>query len=91
MPRKLRVEYSGAIHPGMSCEDRQKDIFLNEVGGQDFRNALAEPCRKTGFQAHACRLMRNHFHRVVETPGAKRHQWMKANAEMATRPKTKTK
>jgi REP element-mobilizing transposase RayT len=27
-------------------------------------------CDQTGWQVHACCLMQNHFHRVVETPKA---------------------
>jgi REP element-mobilizing transposase RayT len=29
---------------------------------QDFLKTLAEACQKTGFEVHACCLMRNHFH-----------------------------
>ncbi len=31
MPRKLRVEYPGAMYHVMSRGDRREDIFLNEV------------------------------------------------------------
>jgi putative transposase len=31
---------------------------------------LGEACQKTGWQAHAYCLMRNHFHWVIETPSA---------------------
>jgi REP-associated tyrosine transposase len=70
MPRKLRVEYPGAIYHVMSRADGKGDIFLNDVDRQDFLKTLAEACRKTGFQVHAYCLMRNHFHLVVETPHA---------------------
>jgi REP element-mobilizing transposase RayT len=41
-----------------------------EVDRQDFLKTLAEPCRKTGWQAQAWRLMGNHFHLVVPTSEA---------------------
>ena len=70
MPRKLRVEYPGAIYHLMSRGDRREDIFLNDVDRQDFLKTLAEACQKTGWQVHAYCLMRNHFHLVAETPRA---------------------
>jgi REP element-mobilizing transposase RayT len=68
MPRKLRVEYPGAIYHVMSRGDRREDIFLDDVDRQDFLRTLAETSQKTGFEVHAYCLMRNHFHLVVETP-----------------------
>src|SRR2546425_12026798 len=68
MPRKLRVEYPGAVYHVMSRGDRREDIFLDDVDRQDFLKTLAEACQKTGWQAHAYCLMRNHYHLVLETP-----------------------
>jgi REP element-mobilizing transposase RayT len=70
MPRKLRVEYPGAIYHVMSRGDRRDDIFLDDVDRQDFLKTLAEASLKTGWQVHAYCLMRNHFHLVIETPNA---------------------
>ena len=70
MPRKLRIEYLGAIYHVMSRADGKGDIFLGDVDRQDFLKTLAEACLKTGYQVHAYCLMRNHFHLVVETPNA---------------------
>lgn len=70
MPRKLRVEYPGAMYHVMSRGDRREDIFLNDVDRQDFIKTLAEACTKTGWQVHAYCLMRNHYHLVLETPEA---------------------
>src|SRR6266849_11204838 len=70
MPRKLRVEYPGALYHVMSRADGQGDIFLRDVDRHDFLKTLAEACAKTGFQVHAYCLMRNHFHLVAETPNA---------------------
>ena len=70
MPRRIRVQYPGAIYHLMSRGDRREDVFLDDVDRQDFLKTLAEACQKTGFQVHAYCLMRNHFHLVVETPDA---------------------
>ena len=70
MARKLRVEYPGAIYPLMSRGDRREAIFRDDEDRKRFLATLAEACGKTGWQVHALCLMRNHFHLVVETPGA---------------------
>jgi REP element-mobilizing transposase RayT len=70
MPRKLRVEYPGAIYHVMSRGDRREDIFLDDVDRQDFLKTLAEVCHKAGFEVHAYCLMRNPFHLVLEPPNA---------------------
>jgi putative transposase len=44
MPRKLRVEYPGAIDHVMSRGDRREVIFLDDVDRQDFLKTLAEAC-----------------------------------------------
>ena len=38
----------------MSRGDRREDIYLGDVDRQDFIETLAEACRKTAWQAHAC-------------------------------------
>ena len=68
MPRKLRIEYPGAIYHVMSRANGKGNIYETGVDRQDFVKTLAETCSKTGFQVHAYCLMRNHFHLVVETP-----------------------
>jgi putative transposase len=70
VPRKIRVEYPGAVYHVMSRGDRREDIFRDDVDRQDFLKTLAEACQKTGWQTHAYCLMRNHFHLVIETPEA---------------------
>lgn len=70
MPRKVRVEYAGAIYHVMSRGNRRENIFRSDIDRQDFLKTLAEACLKTGFEVHAYCLMSNHFHLVVETPEA---------------------
>lgn len=70
MPRKLRVEYEGAIYHLMNRGARREPIFVDDADRELFLQTLRETCRKTGWQVHAYCLMRNHFHLVIETPRA---------------------
>ena len=70
MPRKLRLEYPGAIYHVMNRGDRREDIFIDDEDRGKFLSTLEEACQKTDWQVHAYCLMRNHFHLVVETPQA---------------------
>jgi REP element-mobilizing transposase RayT len=70
MPRKLRIEYPGAIYHVINRGDRREDIFKDNLDRQQFLSTLEEACRKTEWQVHAYCLMRNHFHLVIETPQA---------------------
>ena len=68
MPRKLRIEYDGAIYHVMNRGDRREPIFRDDADRKRFLETLGEACAKTDWQVHALCLMRNHFHLVVETP-----------------------
>ena len=71
MPRKLRLQYPGAMYHLMSRGDQREKIFLDDVDRQFRRGGiktLAEACQNTGWQVHAYCLMPSHYHLVVETP-----------------------
>jgi REP element-mobilizing transposase RayT len=68
MPRKLRLQYPGAIYHLMNRGDRRETIFEDDEDRHRFVKTLAESCAKTGWQVHAYCLMSNHFHLVVQTP-----------------------
>jgi len=70
MPRKLRMEYPGAIYHVLNRGDRREDIFQDDLDRKGFLSALDEACQKTEWQVHAYCLMGNHFHLVIETPQA---------------------
>ena len=70
MPRKLRIEYPGAIYHVMNRGDQREDIFMDDEDRRKFLSTLGEACQKTDWQVHAYCPMRNHFHLVVETPQA---------------------
>ena len=44
MPRKIRVQYPGAIYHVMSRGDRREDISLDDVDRHDFLKTLTEAC-----------------------------------------------
>jgi REP element-mobilizing transposase RayT len=68
MARRLRLEYPGAIYHVMSRGDRREAIFRDDSDRELFLTTLGEGCRKTDWRVHACCLLGNHFHLVVETP-----------------------
>jgi REP element-mobilizing transposase RayT len=68
MPRKLRVEYEGAIYHLINRGDHREDIFRDHKDRERFLETLGEACERTGWQVHSYCLMPNHFHLVVETP-----------------------
>jgi len=70
MPRKLRIEYGGAVYHVMNRGDRREAIFRDDRDREQFLETLGQACAKTDWQIHAWCLMNNHFHLVVETPKA---------------------
>ncbi|MGO8928546.1 MAG: transposase [Limisphaerales bacterium] len=68
MARKVRIQYPGASHHAMNRGDRWDAIFEDDEDRERLLQTLTEACQKTGWQVHAYRLMRNHFHLVIETP-----------------------
>jgi REP element-mobilizing transposase RayT len=68
MPRKLRIEYPGAIYHVMNRGDRREPIFKDDEDRRRFLSTLGEACEKTDWRVHCYCLMSNHFHMVVETP-----------------------
>jgi REP element-mobilizing transposase RayT len=70
MPRKLRIEYPGAVYHVMNRGDRREDIFRDDADRNRFLQTLGETCAKTDWHILAYCLMPNHFHLVLETPKA---------------------
>ena len=83
MPRPSRVEFSGAIHHLMNRGDRQEPVCLDDKDRKAFLATLAEACKKTGWLVHACVLLGNHDHLLLETPEANRvagRKWLEGTA-----------
>ncbi len=53
MPRKRRVEYSGAVYHGMSRGDYPEAIYRDNPERERFLACLAERCEKTAWRVHA--------------------------------------
>src|ERR1043166_3995745 len=70
MARKLRLQYPGALYHVMNRGDRREPIFHDDHDRIRFLETLGEACAKTDWQVAALCLMLNHFHLVLETPGA---------------------
>ncbi len=49
MPRKLRVEYEGAIYHVMNRGDRRERIFVDYRDRECFLATLADVCGKIGW------------------------------------------
>ena len=64
MPRKLRVEYEGAIYHVMNRRDRREAIFLEDEDRPLFLETQGQACEKTAWQVHTWFLMGNHSHLV---------------------------
>lgn len=77
MPRKVRVEYEGALYHLMSRGDRREPIFKGEKDRELFLETLGEACGRTGWVVYSYVLMGNHYHLQVATPEANLVRGMK--------------
>lgn len=68
MPRKPRIEYSGAVYHIMSRGNHHEAIYRDAIDRQIFLETLTEVCTRTGWMIHAYVLMGNHYHLLLETP-----------------------
>ena len=81
MPRKLRLEFPGAVYHVINRGNYRADIFATAGARAAFMDCLWEVCQKSGWRLHAFVLMRNHFHLALETPEGNLvagMQWMQA-------------
>ena len=70
MARKIRIEYPGAVYHVMARGNQGRDIYADDRDRKLWLETLGEACEKTGWQAHAWVMMRNHYHLLLETPEA---------------------
>ena len=68
MPRKLRLEYPGAIYHVINRGNYRSWVFESEGAKKSFQKALFEACERAGWKLHAYAIMGNHYHLAVETP-----------------------
>src|SRR3954467_1340005 len=77
MPRPPRLDYPDAIHHVTSRGVRGEAIFRDDVDRQRFLSLVCEVMAKLGARLLAYCLMGNHYHFVVQTPGANLSQVMR--------------
>ncbi|MCX6922547.1 MAG: hypothetical protein NT154_04930 [Verrucomicrobia bacterium] len=58
MPRKLRIEYPGAMYHVMNRRDQREGIFRDGGDRLKFLSTLGEACAKAEWQVHAYCLVR---------------------------------
>jgi REP element-mobilizing transposase RayT len=72
IPRPPRVEYDNAFYLVMNLARVRQTIFHGDIyyHYQTFLATLDEACARFKCVVHAYCLMSNHYHLLIETPGA---------------------
>ena len=77
MARPIRIQYPGAVYHVMARGNQGQDVFRDDQDRKTFLTSLSEACAKTGWLTHACVLMANHYHLLLQTPEANLVEGMK--------------
>lgn len=67
MPRKPRIEFSGALYHVISRGNKKENIFFESAGKKRFMDKLLEYKNRYNFIIYAYTLMDNHIHLLMET------------------------
>lgn len=81
MPRKLRLEFPGAIYHVINRGNYRSHVFATDGARHAFEQCLFEVCGKSGWVLHAYVIMGNHFHLAIDTPDGNLvagMQWLQA-------------
>ena len=68
MPRRMRVEFAGAVYHVMARGNERREIFRDDRDRERFLETVAEAVRQFGLRLHAYCLMPNHYHLLLGTP-----------------------
>lgn len=68
MPRKLRLEFEGAVYHVISRGNYRANVFRHDATKAAFLKCLGEASEKSGWVVHAWCVMSNHYHLCIETP-----------------------
>jgi REP element-mobilizing transposase RayT len=68
MSRPIRIEFSGALYHVTSRGDRRESIYEDDADRAHFLEVLGQVVADFNWICHACCLMTNHYHLVIETP-----------------------
>ncbi len=70
MARPLRIEYPNAVYHVTSRGNARNNIFLSDQDRENFLLVLGAVVKRFHWFCHACCLMDNHYHLMIETPDA---------------------
>jgi putative transposase len=70
MARPLRIEFPGAVYHVTSRGNARAPIFLGDADQHLFLDTLGAVVEQHGWLCRAYCLMTNHYHLLLETPGA---------------------
>ncbi len=70
MARPLRIGYEGEVYHFTSRGNERKAIFKHEADRILFLDILHKVNKRYNILCHAYCLMDNHYHLIIETPGA---------------------
>ncbi len=68
MSRPLRLQFPHALYHVTARGDRREAIYEDDLDRQLFLEILAETVADFNWLVHACCLMTNHYHLLLETP-----------------------
>ena len=71
MARALRIERAGAWYHITARGNERKAIYRTRKDYQHFWELLGQAVERFRWRLHACVLMPNHYHLLVETPEPK--------------------
>jgi REP element-mobilizing transposase RayT len=77
MVRPIRIQYPDAIYHVMARGNQGREVFRDDLDRKAFLTGLGEACAKTGWRLHACVLMPNHYHLLLQAPEANLVEGMK--------------
>jgi REP element-mobilizing transposase RayT len=68
MPRRLRIQYPGAIYHVMARGNGRQDIVRDDQDRERLQDELARATVCAGWRVYAFVLLSNHLHIVLKTP-----------------------
>jgi REP element-mobilizing transposase RayT len=68
MVRPLRIEFPGAVYHVTSRGNAKQAIFIEDGDRERFFDVLTIVVERFNWFCHACCLMGNHYHLLIETP-----------------------
>jgi len=77
MARPLRIEFPGAVYHLTARGNRRENIFFSDEDREGFLQILDRTVSRYKWICHAYCLMDNHYHLLIETPGANLSQGMR--------------